>query len=66
MDLVIDLPVRRLESHVRHVETLRRSCDVDLTATSYMVAATERTGRYKMVVSSSFFSMYKIYASGGS
>lgn len=59
MDLVIDLPVAgcRLEAHVRHADALRWSYDVGLRATSYVLVATERTGRYKTVVSSSFFSL---------
>ena len=47
MDLVIGLTRCRLEAHVRHVDILRRSYDVGLAATSYVLVATERTGGYK-------------------
>jgi hypothetical protein len=40
---------------VRHAVTLRLSYDGGLAAMPYVFVATERTGRYKTVVSSSFF-----------
>jgi hypothetical protein len=55
----------RLEAHVRHADTLRRSYDVGLAATSYVLVATEQTGQDGR---EQFFllSMYRLCASGGS
>jgi hypothetical protein len=56
--LVIDPPLQAggTRQACSHTEAL--SYDVGLAAMSYVFVATERTGRYKTVVSSSFFSLY--------